>query len=77
MGAQKLTSNTAELQAITEALLLLLAQVNEEFPLIPLEASSVFYSESRYAVDAILRGTRGKRTPCSETLCCTYGKEHV
>ncbi len=58
MGASRLTNNTAELQAIVEALLILLPQVDAEIPIIGLMEPLVIRSDSRCAVGAIRNGTR-------------------
>ena len=58
IGAQRKTCSTAELQAIVEALLFLLAQLGVEEPLIRAKAPVLIHSDSRYAVDIIRYGTR-------------------
>ena len=60
MGALKLSSNTAEMQAIVEALLYILAEVEKDEPQIPLHSGIITHSDSRYAVDLIKAGSRSR-----------------
>ena len=52
------TNNTAEIQAIIEALFFVLAQLDEAEPLIRPREPIVIHSDSRYAVDIIRNGSR-------------------
>ena len=56
MGAVRLTINTAELQAIVESLLFVLAQLELYAPNIEAKAPIVIHSDSRYTVDIIRNG---------------------
>jgi ribonuclease HI len=58
VGAVRRTNNTAELQAIVELLLFLLAQLDSDAPILEAKAPFVTHSDSRYAVDIIRNGTR-------------------
>ncbi len=58
VGAITRTNNTAGVQAVIEALFFLLAQLDEEFPLIKPRSLVLIHSDSRYAVDIIRNGTR-------------------
>ena len=58
VGAAKLSNNNAEMRAIIEALLFLLAQVEERNPIRAAREPVVIHSDSRYAVDIIRCGTR-------------------
>ena len=60
MGAEVLSSNTAEMQAVVETLLFLLAQVEQDDPSIPVGAPIAIHSDSRYVVDLIKHGSRSK-----------------
>ncbi len=58
VDAMKLPKNTAEMQAIVESFLFILAQVEADAPIIPLGEAIVIHSDSRYAVDLVRHGTR-------------------
>ena len=60
VGAAKLSNNNAEMQAIIEALLFLLAQVEEREQIIATREPVVIHSDSMYAVNIIRCGTRTK-----------------
>jgi ribonuclease HI len=60
VGASKKTNNTAELQAVIEALLFLLAQVDAPRPMIDFNAPIVIHSDSKYAVGIIRDGARAR-----------------
>jgi ribonuclease HI len=57
-GAMKLSNNKAEMQAIVEALLFILAQVEEDEPAFAMGFAIIIHSDSRYAVDLIKAGSR-------------------
>jgi ribonuclease HI len=58
VGAARKTNNTAELQAVIEALLFLLAQVDAPRPMIDFHSHIVIHSDSKYAVGIIRDGAR-------------------
>ena len=60
VGAVRLSSNTAEMQAIAEALLFILAQVEEDEPAFAMGSAIIIHSDSRYAVDLIKAGSRSR-----------------
>ena len=65
VGASRKTSNTAELQAIIEALLFLLAQVDAQRPMIDFHSHILIHTDSRYACGIIRDGAK---TNTSETM---------
>ena len=56
----KLSSNTAEMQAIVEALLFILAQVEEDEPAFAMGSAIIIHSDSRCAVGLIKAGSRSR-----------------
>ena len=60
VGAMKLSNNTAEMQAIVEGLLFILAQVEEDEPAFAMGSAIIIHSDSRYAVDLIKAGSRSR-----------------
>ena len=68
MGAEVLSNNTAEMQAVTETLLFLLAQVESDNPHVLAGEAVVIHSDSKYVIELITHGTRSKK---QTTLCVT------
>ncbi len=60
VGAGQKTNNTAELQAVIEALLFLLAQVEAPKPIIEFHSNIVIHTDSRY-VEGIIHGAQTKK----------------
>ncbi len=55
-----LSNNTAEMQAVIETLLSLLAHVEQEVPVLKLKDAAVIHSDSKYVVELITHGSRSK-----------------
>ena len=58
VGAVRKTNNTAEIQAVVEVLLFLLAQLDSSAPVIKAKSAVVIHSDSSYVVGIIRDGTR-------------------
>ena len=58
VGAEVLSNNTAEMQAVIETLLFLLAQVELDNPHVPVGDSVVIHSDSKYVTELITHGSR-------------------
>ena len=58
MGAEILSNNTAEMQAVIETLLFLLAQVELENPVVGVGESVIIHSDSRCVIELITHGSR-------------------
>ena len=58
VGAEILSNNTAEMQAVIETLMFLLAQVEQAAPVVELGAAVVIHSDSKYVIELITHGSR-------------------
>mgnify|MGYP000429552812 CR=1 FL=1 len=65
VGASRKTNNTAELQAIIEALLFLLAQVDAQRTMINFHSHIIIHTDSKYACGMIRDGAK---TNTNETM---------
>ena len=78
VGAQNLTNNAAELHAVVEALLLLISQLDEEFPLISPSARRL--CSMRTTGTQCIRFTvvrEAANTPLLRSPCYTCGRERA
>ena len=55
-----MSNNTAEMQAVIETLLFLLAQVESDSPQVKVGESVVIHSDSKYVIELIMHGSRSK-----------------
>ncbi len=60
MGAEILSNNTAEMQAVIETLMFLLTQVEQEALVVKLGEAVVIHSDSKYVIELITHGSRSK-----------------